>query len=122
MGKMKELYEAMDKGNVEEIAEILQREEYMRNLDETITDLACEYQAMIGGDHHKDRDCHWSITRRWSYGEDGGWILEHYGYLYEKLEMFFESYEEAQEALIDHLMAAINQMKMTNESYDSLGV
>jgi hypothetical protein len=47
------------------------------------TALAAEYYEVVGWDIHKERDCHWQIVERWSYGEHAGWFVEHDGYLYE---------------------------------------
>ena len=46
-----------------------------------VTALAAEYYEVVQGDIHKDRDCHWRIVERWSYGEHAGWFVEHDGYL-----------------------------------------
>lgn len=48
-----------------------------------LTALAAEYYEVVQGDIHKDRDCHWQIVERFSYGEHAGWFVEHNGYLYE---------------------------------------
>jgi hypothetical protein len=112
MGKIKEVYHAMQNGDIEEAARLLDKEKYGQSLDEQISELAAEYHAMITSDHHKDHDCHWSITREWSYGEDDKWNVLHNGYLYNKVDSFYETYEEAQEALIEELSQAIEQQKL----------
>ena len=128
MGKVKEMYNAMINGEVEDLVDLMNCERsYGEDLDNSIHQLASEYQCLVAGDHHKDRDCHWSITRRWSYGEDDGWIVRHDGYCYKEVEVFCESYREAQETLIDHLTLAIaefNEMKqeLDDAEYDSMGV
>jgi hypothetical protein len=48
-----------------------------------VTALAAEYYEVVQDHIHKDRDCHWRIVERWSYGEHAGWFVEHDGYLYE---------------------------------------
>jgi hypothetical protein len=45
--------------------------------------LAGQYNEVVHADIHKDRDCHWQIVERWSYGEHAGWFVEHDGYVYE---------------------------------------
>jgi hypothetical protein len=132
MGKVKEMYNAMINGEVEDLVDLMNCEKsYGEDLDDKIHQLASEYQILISGDHHKDRDCHWSITRKWAYGEDIGWVVEHIGYLYEAVEIFCESYREAQETLIDTLVLAISQQSKFNlqdlepyddDEYDRIGV
>ena len=128
MGKVKEMYNAMINGEVEDLVDLMNCERsYGEDLDNSIHQLASEYQCLVAGDHHKDRDCHGSITRRWSYGEDDGWIVRHDGYCYKEVEVFCESYREAQETLIDHLTLAItefNELKqeLDDAEYDSMGV
>ena len=128
MGKVKEMYNAMMNGEVEDLVDLMNCERsYGEDLDNSIHQLASEYQSLVASDHHKDRDCHWSITRRWSYGEDDGWIVRHDGYCYEKVEVFCESYREAQETLIDHLNLAITefnelQQELEDAEYNLMGV
>ena len=55
----------------------------MTNLDEQITALTQEYCTLISGDHHKDRDCHFSVEKVWSYGEAPRYRVEHQGYINE---------------------------------------
>jgi hypothetical protein len=70
-----------------------------------------EHYETVGAEIHKDRDCHWQIVERWSYGEPVGWFVEHNGYLYEPGEYGeagpYPSQEEARRSLADHLRAAI---------------
>ena len=122
MGRMKEMYNAMINGEVEDLVDLMNSERnYGEDLDDRIHQLASEYQFLVAGDHHKDRDCHWSITRQWSYGEDEAWVVRHNGYLYKEVEIFAESYREAQEYLIDHLTRAIaeyNEITNGDEVYN----
>jgi hypothetical protein len=46
---------------------------------EELTTSVAEYYAALAGEG-KDRDGHWSIAERWSYGEHLGWFVEHNGY------------------------------------------
>ena len=36
--------------------------------EKEVADLCLKYHMVIGNDHHKDRDCHFFISKRWSYG------------------------------------------------------
>lgn len=79
------------------------------------SDRAAEIATLIARHHqyavHKDSDCHWAISERWSYGEHAGWWVEHEGYLYEALpdgeDGPLPSRGEAEIVLIDHLQKAI---------------
>lgn len=55
----------------------------MTSLDEQITALAAEYQELIRYDHHKERDCHFSVEKVWSYGEAPRYRVEQQGYINE---------------------------------------
>ncbi|HET7054191.1 MAG TPA: hypothetical protein VFI09_09800 [Solirubrobacterales bacterium] len=48
--------------------------------------LVAEHYAALTGDVCKDRDGHWQISCRFSYGEQVGWFVEHDGYLYDGLD------------------------------------
>lgn len=76
-----------------------------------IAQLTARHFEAVGSDCHKDRDCHWYITERWSYGEHAGWMVEHAGRCYDELEGRedgpFPTRKEAEVALIEHLLAAI---------------
>jgi len=76
-----------------------------------ITKLADEYQRLIGQDHHKDRDCHWYIQTRWSYGQKPVYDVIHFGYCYKKVDEEYPTYMEALQALQKHLVVAIKDVK-----------
>ncbi len=65
------------------------------------------YNLVIKGSHYKDRDCHWIISKYWSYGKEPNYLVEHNGYIYEKKFIECGSYEEAQDKLIELLKEAI---------------
>lgn len=58
----------------------------------TLTELTAEYYALIGGDHHKDKDCHFYIKKTYSYGDEPYWQFSHYGYCW-SVEKFFKDEE-----------------------------
>jgi hypothetical protein len=77
--------------------------------------IATHYEA-VGGDVHKDCDCHWFISERWSYGRRLGWVVEHDGYCYDALEdgedgVFFNR-QEAVNVMADHLRQAIAAIRI----------
>ena len=74
-----------------------------------ITELSKEWYILIGGDHHKDRDCHFYINTVWSYGQKQKYRVEHYGYLYRDIEETFETYKEAAEFLMNTLKIMIER-------------
>jgi len=81
------------------------------NLIEQITKLTAEWYKLIGKDHHKDRDCHWYIETRWSYGNVPTYAVRHYGYIINKIEEEYETYEAALHGLIETLEYWIKQEK-----------
>jgi hypothetical protein len=52
-------------------------------LTEEITELTEKWYRYANLDHHKDRDCHWYIEKRWSYGDEPYYQAFHHGYLIE---------------------------------------
>lgn len=78
---------------------------------ESITVLTKEWQALVCADHYKDRDLHWTIETRWSYGKEPVYIIYHYGYVAEKIEEPCASYEDALERLARILRVAIETEK-----------
>jgi hypothetical protein len=60
-----------------------------------ITELSKEWYILIGGDHHKDRDCHFYINTVWSYGKKQKYRVEHYGYIFRDIEEEFDTYNKA---------------------------
>lgn len=76
-----------------------------------ITKLNLEWYKLINSDHHKDRDCHWLITTRWSYGNKPIYTIEHSGYLYAEIELMCNSYEDALVKMRDLIKSAISEYK-----------
>lgn len=61
-------------------------------------------------DHHKDRDCHWYIEKRWSYGNVPTYQAYHNGYVFEP-ESCKEraTYKEAQHDLFELLKSGFKE-------------
>lgn len=57
-------------------------------LEERITKLTGLRYRLIGPIHHKDKDCHFSIRKHWSYGGPPVYEIDHYGYLDNSLDGF----------------------------------
>lgn len=62
------------------------------------------WYELIGGDHHKDRDCHFYIERNFSTYKKSEWRLHHRGYLIGDYEKIFPTYKEAEKGLQDLLI------------------
>jgi hypothetical protein len=88
------------------------RGDAMRSTD-ALSRLVRQYYEALAADVHKERDCHWQIAERWSYGEPVGWFVEHDGYCYEGLDADYgedgphPSRAEAERCMAEHLRAAI---------------
>jgi hypothetical protein len=81
-----------------------------------LDDLVAAYYAALGGEG-KDRDGHWSVAQRWSYGEYEGWFVEHLGFAtsggprVDDDEGPFSTPEEARRAMAATLRAAIERVR-----------
>ena len=71
-----------------------------------MTKLWYEYVSM---DHHKDNDCHWYITKTFSYGKSPIWTVSHYGYIYEGKELNATSYIDALKKLRSLITTAFSK-------------
>lgn len=52
----------------------------MSALEDEIQALTAKWYAYVNLDHHKDKDCHFYIEKRWSYGKRAQYRAWHYGY------------------------------------------
>lgn len=87
----------------------------MNTIVEEITNLTDEWYFLIGKDHHKDRDCHWYIETKWSYGYSPVYIVQHYGYILDYIVIECSSYEQALITLKETLIREIEQCKKLEE-------
>jgi hypothetical protein len=83
----------------------------MDKITEEITVLTNEWYELIGPSHHKDKDCHWYINTKWSYGYSPIFVVEHFGYILSDIEIECGSYQEALKTLKEQLILAIKQEK-----------
>ena len=86
-----------------------------------ITELSKEWYILIGGDHHKDRDCHFYINTVWSYGKKQKYRVEHYGYIFRDIEEEFDSYNEAAMFLLNKIKEMIKVVEKDLETMDENG-
>lgn len=79
-------------------------------MNKKISRLVGLWYKLIGPIHHKDRDCRFQINKLWKYDGILTYELEHHGYiLYHRKDIEeFETSTLAHEALIELLIAAIN--------------
>ena len=50
-------------------------------LEQEILELTKQWMDYVSQDHHKDRDCHWYVTKVYSYGEEPYYEAHHAGYI-----------------------------------------
>ena len=74
---------------------------------EIIRKLTDAWYSIVTINHHKDRDCHWYINTTYSYGKAPVYRVEHYGYIHKDVSEDYNSYEDAEERLIEILKEAI---------------
>jgi len=81
---------------------------------EELLKLTDSWYQLVSKDHHKDRDCHFYIEQRWSYGQEPKWYVNHFGYLAGDIEKGpYETYEEAAEALKKVLKLLLKKVDIT---------
>ena len=62
------------------------------------TKLTERWYKYVNQDHHKDRDCHFTIREHYSYGEPPKFHVEHFGYILHNLEVNSDDFDTAEEA------------------------
>jgi hypothetical protein len=60
-----------------------------------ITELTDKLYNLLGREHHKDRDCHYYIKTRWSYGKPPVYVIVHNVYIFDDISEEWASYELA---------------------------
>jgi hypothetical protein len=83
----------------------------MENIIQEITKLTDEWYRLIGSDHHKDRDCHWYIETKWSYGQPPKYSVQHFGYILDEIVETWTDYNMALNRLKEILMEKIEEEK-----------
>jgi len=69
-------------------------------------------------DHHKDRDCHFHISKDYSYDGQINYSVQHYGYVYKEVVDEYNTWEEAEQALYKLLIKMIRSEIATWEAQD----
>lgn len=84
----------------------------MQDIESEIVRLSNIWMRFVGTDHHKDRDCHWYITKYYSYGEAPYYMAYHRGYIADDFEgSKCTTLEEAEEELLDAINFRIYDAK-----------
>lgn len=87
----------------------------MKNIIEEITKLTDDWYILIGKDHHKNKDCHWYIETKWSYGYPPKYSVQHFGYILDDIVEECDSYDEALLKLKEILTEKIEEEKKSQE-------
>lgn len=84
--------------------------EEMNRISEEITRLSKIWYRYVNLEHHKDRDCHWSIDIRWSYGKEPTFTPWHDGYIGERWTgRAYQNMRDALMGLLDHMQTALRR-------------
>ena len=93
----------------------------MKNIIEEITRLTDEWRSLTAKDHCKDRDFHWYMETKWSYGYPPKYSVHHWGYILGDIVEEFDSYEEALVGLKNILIEKIEEEKKCQEEDNENG-
>lgn len=93
----------------------------MKEIVEEITKLSDEWYTLVGPSHHKERDCHWYIETKWSYGQPPKYNVQHWGYILGDIVEECDSYDEALLKLKEILIEKIEEEKKIQEENNENG-
>jgi hypothetical protein len=82
---------------------------------EEITKLTAEWRSLAAKGHCKDRDFHWYVETKWSYGDPPKYTVQHWGYILGEDVEECDSYEEALQKLKEILTEKIAEEKKHQE-------
>lgn len=82
---------------------------------EEITKLTAEWRLLVAKDYCKDRDFHWYVETKWSYGDPPKYTVQHRGYILRDIEEECDSYEEALFKLKEILIEKIAEERKLQE-------
>jgi hypothetical protein len=85
----------------------------IKEKEKLVKKLSDQWYALMGKQHHKDKDCHWTIETNWSYGNKQTYTVVHHGYLVGDFYEEFNSYEKA----LDYLIGQIGKYIKTLKTY-----
>lgn len=94
-------------------------------LEEEIIQLTQKWYKYVNLDHHKDRDCHWYITKTYSYGNEAYYEAHHSGYILDYWTSPRCGTEEMASTLLrdklkNEINSAIMHLKDTVDNKDAL--
>lgn len=82
-----------------------------------ITKLTDEWYMLLGKiGHYKDRDCHWYIETKWSYGRYPTYTIHHNGYILGEIEETWKTYDAALKRLKEILEEKVKEEKEWQEN------
>ena len=90
----------------------------MKDLIDEITKLTEEWYSLIGKEHYKEKDCHWYIETKWSYGNYPTYTIHHYGYILDEINENWSTYDMALKRLKEILEQNIKEEKEWQEKND----
>ena len=93
----------------------------MNDIIQEITKLTDEWRSLTVSDHCKDKDFHWYIETRWSYGQSPKYTVWHHGYILHEIEEECDSYDEALLKLKEILIEKIEEEKKIKEENNKDG-
>jgi hypothetical protein len=93
---------------------------------ERIVKLTKAWYEVVSVDHHKDRDCHWTIEIRYSYGQAPVYDIVHEGYVWDRVRESCSTLKGAEETLLCILNKALKRerdrakeiLKQSDEGWD----
>jgi len=85
---------------------------------QVISKLMALWYLTISLEHHQDKDCHFTIETRFSYGGQVRYILSHHSSVDKGIEEEFWSYEFAEQALIQLLNRLIRKHCQTHSQLE----
>lgn len=99
----------LEKGIVEWRNEAIGARLAAANRQAKISTLVALWYQLVNLDHHKDRDCHWTIETAYSYDGQLAFRVSHYGYVHREVSRECNSYPEAEAALLEELAKAFQE-------------
>lgn len=84
-------------------------------MNEELVRLSGLWYDIVSLDHYKDKDCHFCIEKRYSYGNNPTYEAYHFGYVGEDYLESFDSVESAERGLVGLLKRQINDQYTMNK-------
>ncbi len=69
------------------------------------------WYGYVNQDHHKDRDCHFYITKTWSYGEKPTYEASHWGYVGDVFSGKFDTHKDAMTFMMNEIKNMLRKQK-----------